>query len=217
MFSVKFLLVLLALFSVALVRADDDSTPILNAIDRGLVQDAQAAYNFHLDNLFNIGCTLNDSAINAAADLLMQTFCRDGIFHSWTAATPPFAAAVPGATTNAQLRALYISISKTVFSCGSQHSVMNANVKFGRDSVGRKTAVFTSRLWQLATLASAGGAWADIMGWYQNVYTKQVNGDWCMSTFYSGNDPIIVRSPTANTDVLQVPGAIQIVHLPVLP
>jgi hypothetical protein len=177
--------------------------------DRNDVLEAQAAYNFHLDKFFD--AAVNNATVQAPIlDVLMESFCPDPIFKSWTAAGPGFANGQvtelvdtpPSATTKAGVRATYAGINAGLtFNGVSQHNVMNPIVQFSQDNAGRRTATLTARLVQNALFGPAlGNTWADIMGYYQNVWTKLPSGKWCMSVFFAANDWILQRIDTVNGD-----------------
>jgi len=175
---------------------------LLDLIDKDAVREAQATYNFHLDKLFDISCTNNQTLVNAYVNDVMLSYCPDPVFTSWTAATPgvdPTTGKVtqltntpPAATTFAGVRNTYIGIvNGHTFGCFSQHNVMNSIVSFSTDSHGRRTAKFTARLVQNALLGQYN-LFADIYGYYQNTWTK-LNNNWCLSKFFSANEAIVVR------------------------
>jgi len=226
----KVIFLVLALVFVTLVGAQGNNNNELNALTQEVaslagqlaalttqwqnlqwemeVRQAQAVYNFHLDRLFDIACVAasNASALNANLNLLMESFCPD--MNTWTAATPYVVNGViqqlvntpPAAVGWAATRAEYSTITTSgTFGCGSQHNVINPVITFSTDHLHRPTATLTARLWQFALFGSTN-TWADIMGWYQNVWTLE-NGKWCMSTFFAANDIIVVRDDPGNDNI----------------
>ena len=199
--------ILLCVFSalVALSLAQDGNRyhAIVNAQDK---------YNFRLDYLFEIGCTLDNTTILPALDSLMSSFCSD--VSSWVAQTTGFPTIT--LTSFNAIKNNYYTLATRDFNCGSQHLVTNFHVKL--DSTNSSIAAVRAYIHQLGYFAvnvltalgfnNLGGPavpqWILDLGWYKNSWHEQADGSWCMKEFFSGNHhifllPFYVQTPQTNT------------------
>jgi len=192
-------LLLLGLLVLTLTDHDDHKIKPWDVIPSGWELDqynyvkesvatAQYTYNRNLDRVFSMGhLHANTPEFNGAVDVLMNSFCNDQWFVSWTARVDGGIGGNPVppsiGTTKEQTRNLYEFYATSIYTNVSRHVVTSPIVtpfltgnRF--DGFG---AYFNSSIYQVSTEFNI---FASNLVWYNNTWLwNATSGHWCMSVF----------------------------------
>ncbi len=179
-----------------LLRAKDD------------VASRQFTYNRDFDACIAYGSSIahNTTSFQAQLNKVVDVFCPDSEFEGWRAW---FAGAIAGSviTNRAGLLAKYDTLCGIQFVNVSRHIVTNTIVTPFIGADGRQYAEFNGSISQWDFQSTMPNVFSDLvknlpvlpqdhsagwnmnLGWYNNLYLKQENGNWCMKRFdaYTSN------------------------------
>lgn len=186
-------------------RLEQVETAALTAQIKNEVTEFQVGYNRDFDACIALGSVTphTDPGFQYQLNKIVNRFCPDGEFEGWRAW---YKGAVAGniPTTRAEIAARYDNYCGVQFVNVSRHLVSNIVVQPFIGNDGRQYAVFNASITQFDFQSNMPnfqdalpGAWNNALpagwnmnlGWYNNIYLRQANGQWCIKRFdaYTSN------------------------------
>jgi len=152
------------------------------------VATAQYTYNRNLDRVFSMGHLHGGTPeYDGALDLLMNSFCDDQWFISWTARVDGGIGGQPVppsvGTTKEQTRSLYDYYATQIYTNVSRHVISSPIVTpfLTQDKYDGFGAYFNSSIYQVSTEFNE---FASNLVWYNNTWLwNATSGHWCMAMF----------------------------------